>query len=151
MVNYEGLYQFVFESAYLRHAEMYPIDIPHTICAGLLRVCPFGAIYRRLLMIVICSLFSMSLMFSGWLCSTSSGTLEVLHFRTLLHFGKASVIALHSTTALLLQFSLLEAVEKSVLFCIRASGTDSKRCEVPEAGSYRLLPIATLLRVAYRS
>ena len=39
-------YDFNFESACLLHAEMYSPDIPHTISAGLLRVCLYEAIYR---------------------------------------------------------------------------------------------------------
>ena len=43
---YGGFYLFVFESACLQHAVMYLLDIPHTISAGILKVCPSGAIYR---------------------------------------------------------------------------------------------------------
>ena len=41
-------------------------------------------------------------------------------FETLLCLGKASELALLSTSATLLRFSLSEAVEKSVCYCIRA-------------------------------
>ncbi len=44
--NIGGFYLFVFESACLQHAVMYLLDIPHTISAGILKVCPSGAIYR---------------------------------------------------------------------------------------------------------
>ena len=44
--NSGGFYLFVFESACLQHAVMYLLDIPHTISAGILKVCPSGAIYR---------------------------------------------------------------------------------------------------------
>ena len=50
MKNNKGnLYKSVFESASLRDANLYLLDIPHTASVGLLRVCLFKAIYRSVL------------------------------------------------------------------------------------------------------